>query len=485
MSETDNTRPRREASKVTDFREFHRKGPQDNNTPAGKVAAAVKRIETPEKEETTLQTKARRKLEEAQEPHNQPIMSELEQLKKELEEQKALNQRASQELEEARIRSQLETEKRKHMEIEAHKKQLELENAQAQVSLDEKLKQVASKESDTKQATIQALQQKLAELTGKEPCPAPKSELETKQQEAADQLKKLMEQKQELAKAAAAAVSNCEPTPEIQEMLRQLEATKQTPEEKPEQETLLHQLKAMLQGKGTEEKTNQQKEILQHFLTESNKITTTGGATTLKPDLLKKLTGEKDKFDMGEWLARLNNQNFDESKCENCSENCKQHKKSGMLDKAATNIQHKQIWPQKNLTEDWVDEDIEFKHLQFEHMVAGETRTIQMCTEPAQILGRLALLRRMAYAKLRGYDWPIIRKMYAAIVRSIEAQEHTWESNFDRYEAILYRRSPHRKEEKQTSNTQNQKKWFCRDWNKGNCTKSAPHKAWFGTGTNA
>ena len=31
-----------------------------------------------------------------------------------------------------------------------------------------------------------------------------------------------------------------------------------------------------------------------------------------------------------------------------------------------------------------------------------------------------------------------------------------------------------------------QKKWFCRDWNKPEgCRKNAPHKAWFGTGTNA
>ena len=33
---------------------------------------------------------------------------------------------------------------------------------------------------------------------------------------------------------------------------------------------------------------------------------------------------------------------------------------------------------------------------------------------------------------------------------------------------------------------QPQKKWFCRDWNKSEgCSKQAPHKAWFGTGTNA
>ena len=102
-----------------------------------------------------------------------------------------------------------------------------------------------------------------------------------------------------------------------------------------------------------------------------------------------------------------------------------------MLDKATTSIQQKQVWPQQNLGEDWADEDVEFKQMQFEHLVAGETRTIETCTDPAEILGRLRLLRRTACLKLRGYDWNLIRKMYAAILTSIETMEYSWESNFD------------------------------------------------------
>ena len=112
-----------------------------------------------------------------------------------------------------------------------------------------------------------------------------------------------------------------------------------------------------------------------------------------------------------------------------------------MLDKATANIQQKQVWPQQNLGEDWVDEDVEFKQMKFKHMVAGETRTIETCMEPAEILGRLRLLRRMAYLKLRGYEWNLIRKMYAAILTSIETKEYSWESNFDRFETILYRKA--------------------------------------------
>ena len=254
---------------------------------------------------------------------------------------------------------------------------------------------------------------------------------------------------------------------------------------------MMDQLLTMIQGKPAESKLDQQREILKHFLVESNKTPTIVGATTLKPDILKRITGESDTFNMTEWLAKYNKQAGEEEKCETCNEECKHHKKSGMLDKATTNIQHKETWPQKNLLEDWADEDMSFQTMQFEHLVAGELRTIETSTSPSEILGRLKLLRRMAYAKLRGYEWQYIRKMYAAILRSIEARDHTWESNFDRFEAIMYRRPPlgtrdrDRERDQRQNQGNNAKKWFCRDWNKGNCTKNAPHKAWFGSGTNA
>ena len=117
---------------------------------------------------------------------------------------------------------------------------------------------------------------------------------------------------------------------------------------------------------------------------------------------------------MAEWLANLNKQEEGESEliksnmgtCEGGGGSCKhiQKMKSRMLDKATTHIQQKQVWPQKNLGEDWAEDEVEFKQLWFEHLVVGETRTIETCTEPAQILGRLKLLRRIAYLRLRGYD---------------------------------------------------------------------------------
>ena len=204
-----------------------------------------------------------------------------------------------------------------------------------------------------------------------------------------------------------------------------------------DQNQLLEQLRRAL---GTRETEDPRKTVLKQFLMKSNTATTPGGATTLKPQLLKQLTGEEEDFNMAEWLATFNKQDQGESKFENDEDRKYKNSKSGILDKATSNIQHKEVWPQRNLLEDWADEEVAFNQLQFEHYIAGEAQTIELCTEPAQILGRLRLMRRMAYSKLRGYDWSLIRKMYAAILTSIEVRENTWDSTFDRFESSLYKR---------------------------------------------
>ena len=479
-------RPRREAQ-VTDFKKYHTSGTTGTSPQPGKVAAAIQRLETPEKDKdnappATQATapKAKRNIsgtksttpcnQATQHSHTLNIhqesstfpsdMSELEQLKQELQQQRELNEKIKNELEGARLRAQLQDEKRKQQEWEAAKNKLELEQELAeskhQAAMEVYKAKEPAKESATgnkpqgEESSIEYLKKKLSELTGT-PVediirPKPEEEESSRKQQVADKLKDLMKQQQEIAQTARLAAQDCQSDPRIAEMLQKLQAleplTTKTEKSTEDQAKVLEQLMASLQGKEAESAITKQKDILKQFLVDANKVSTTGGVTTLKPQLLKKLTGESDTFDMTQWLAKFNRQSHEEGRCDSCQEECKHHKKSGMLDKATTNIQHKEIWPQKNLLEDWADEDMEFRHMQFEHYVAGESRTIEMGTEPAQILGRLRLLRRMAYAKLRGYEWPLIRKMYAAILRSIETKEHTWDSNFDRFEAILYRRAP-------------------------------------------
>ena len=96
-----------------------------------------------------------------------------------------------------------------------------------------------------------------------------------------------------------------------------------------------------------------------------------------------------------------------------------------MLDKATPNIECKEIWPQKNLLLDLEDAEMEFKQMAFEHLVAGEIRTIETCTDIVEMKVRLQLLRCIACLKIRGYEWQQIRTMYATILRSIETLECT------------------------------------------------------------
>ena len=207
------------------------------------------------------------------------------------------------------------------------------------------------------------------------------------------------------------------------------------------QDDLMAQLRAAL-GDKKEEDPN--KILLRALVTNHNKMPGTGGTNTLKTNITRGLPMAGGS--MAEWLANLNKQEEGESEITRTpilgdDEGGPRpgKAKSGILDRATANIQQKHVWPQQNLGEDWSDEDVDFKQIKFEHMVAGETRTIETCSDPVEILGRLWLLRRMAYLKLRGYEWHLIRKMYAAILTSIETKEYSWESNFDRFETILYR----------------------------------------------
>ena len=81
--------------------------------------------------------------------------------------------------------------------------------------------------------------------------------------------------------------------------------------------------------------------------------------------------------------------------------------------------------------------------------------------------------------------------MYAAILTSIETKDYSWESNFDRFETILYRRAPmetraHHTETRSNDKEQGGRKRYCREYNRPEgCPKNSPHTTWFGNGPTA
>ena len=420
-----------------------------------------------------------------------------EELRAELEKQKAITNTMQQQVEQAEIANEVEKQKQEQESWQAALNKLQQVRAEQKRKHEEKLASLRVVETtltDDSNPQLEWIKKKIAELNGGE---SNSEEVEAKKRDtdkAKQALENILEQQKQLSQQANTLVQETGMvTPEMQTLLNVINQDKEltaAPKQPLDSAQMLEQLRAALSERPNIGSGDWQRDVLRQFLIKSNKTAAPGGATTLKPDLLKRLTNEQDEFVMADWLATLNKEESGEWLCDDSNE-CKHRKvKSGMLDKATANIVHKEIWPQKNLLEDWADEEMEFRQLQFEHLVAGELRTIETCTEPAQILGRLRLLRCMAYAKLRGYDWPVIRKMYAAILRSIEAKEHAWSDNFDCFETILYGRWSQLNQQTprppRGDRDRDTKKWFCRDWNRPEgCTKTAPHKAWFGSGTNA
>ena len=408
-----------------------------------------------------------------------------EELQEMLREQKEHSQKLQQQVETMRLRNQLEAEKMQQAQWETALEQLKETREQIAQQHEENIRKMRSMAQETVSTrTSQPLNWLQEELTKTNPL-APSSLDEDRHK--ADRLEELHRQQEELQKEIASLTG------------REYSATPGNPSTKnTDQELLLEQLKAALAPQEGDKDPN--KALLKALITSSNKVQGASGTSTLRPDVLSKLAGDME-FSMAEWLASLNKQEEGESEISkllgklddesDCRAECRHTKmKSGMLDKSTTNIRHKEVWPQKNLGEDWAEEEIEFKQLRFEHLVAGETRTIETCSDPAQILGRLRLLRRIAYLKLRGIEWQLLRKMYAAILSSIETREYSWESNLDRFESILYHKVlADRSLEKEVSRDcrpQEGCKRFCRDYNKPEgCPKNAPHPVWFGTGPGA
>ena len=160
---------------------------------------------------------------------------------------------------------------------------------------------------------------------------------------------------------------------------------------------MLQQLQSALSSKP---QTDPYRDMLRALTAQSNKTTGPGGVNILKPDILKKLQPEvpeggiNSRNEMSAWLARFSKEDEGESilRFNNGDQEgeCKHTKiRSGMLDKATMNIRQKQVWPQKNLGEDWADEDLFFKQIRFMHLVAGASCTIEIGTDPGQILGCL------------------------------------------------------------------------------------------------
>ena len=286
-------------------------------------------------------------------------MSEPEiQLQKQLEQERETSRQLQQQLSQIKIQNQIELEKQKQSQWAAALEQIKEIQEESLKQQEKNLGSVGAllKQALTKTGNPPDLTSLLQELlTHKPETDQERNRGKPRKQEKKEQkqlAERLVAQQKDLMQQAEAlhAKGLDQETKNLLETLlphNHPPPTSQQPEDTMQQQ-LLTQLRPAL---GHKEQEDPQKAILKQFLTKSNTTPTGAGATTLKPHLLKQLTGEEEDFNMAEWLAMFNKQDQGESPINIDDDPKNRSSRSGILDKATSNIQHKETWPQKNLME--------------------------------------------------------------------------------------------------------------------------------------
>ena len=127
----------------------------------------------------------------------------------------------------------------------------------------------------------------------------------------------------------------------------------------------------------------------------------------------------------------------------------------------------------------YVTSSLSFNELNFQQFVGGECRTILRTTDVTEILGRLRILSKVSYLYYQCKSWDRARSAYFAILSSIEEGEALWNSNFGHYDMMC----PAPQDMKYDKGIVKpkvsvKKEFFCREFQKGECTLNPPHKSW-------
>ena len=124
-----------------------------------------------------------------------------------------------------------------------------------------------------------------------------------------------------------------------------------------------------------------------------------------------------------------------------------------------------------------------FNQLNFCQLVGGECRTIMKSSNPNEICGRLRVLSKVAYLYNQCGNWEKVRSVYYAVVDSIEEGKAAWTSSFGHCDLMCPPPPPGAWGEEKPSKLVNTKTpqrqdFFCKEFQKGECTQASPHRAW-------
>ena len=191
-------------------------------------------------------------------------------------------------------------------------------------------------------------------------------------------------------------------------------------------------------------------------------------------------------------LGESSSSSDSDSSCSSRKKRKRKHKlKSGMFAKYSSKVVKPQKWPHNHLDPHFINPLPKFADLTWDQLVAGETAVILACSNFKQVLGRLKLLKQLAYWKIRTGDFPRVRQLYMGILNAIEQGESSWSSNFQLLEMLIMgdtaRPIPRKLGEKPPPASKDKDKdhvFFCRKYQVGECTETLrdnAHKGWLGS----
>ena len=330
-------RPKRAATKVTDFRRYHLSGDL-NEQLTGRVDTRINQFE---------------------------MTTSADELRQQLEAEREASNKLQQEAEMLHIQHELEAEKIKQKEWQVAMDQLHEAKEKREADHAKYLEQIKDLSTSTRQdAANTALEWFKGQMEALKGSEGPsREEQEQKRREAEEKQAAIMElqkQQETIAKQLAELTG---------ETVKPPVGGVPTDDSNPtpsSSEHLLQQLRAALTGKQGEEPN---KSLLRALSLPHNRAAGEGGTNTLKSNILSSILPGEGPSHTADWLANMNRQEEGEFKINRYAlgegdPNQRQGKvKSGILDRATSNIQQKQVWPQQNLGEDWADEEIKFCQL--------------------------------------------------------------------------------------------------------------------------
>ena len=111
--------------------------------------------------------------------------------------------------------------------------------------------------------------------------------------------------------------------------------------------------------------------------------------------------------------------------------------KLGMFAKHTSTIKKPQLWPHNHLDPHFISNMPKFQDISWDQLVAREVAIILQAQSCTQAMGRLHLLKQLAYWKLCSGNLQKVCQLYMAVIRTIEEGESSWSSNFQLLEDLV------------------------------------------------